>query len=480
MITTLAKYISNNLSREVRESKYFSILTDEAADISNKEHLSVVVRFVDSEKNIREEFVGFYLCEGGTAGVAIKELILQASADLGLSMDDCRGQCYDGAGNMAGRLSGVSSLIRQAHEKAIYVHCMNHRLNLCVADTCSLALLSTMMNVVRALSDLFNNSPKRQQCLIAKIRELLPNNNHRVLIEVCRTRWISRIDGMDRIVQLLPAIISLLEDITLNSDIQVDENTTIGNWNIKSRNDAQNLINAVTFPFIVSVVIVRHILDLTRPLTVKLQRKEMDLLKAKDEIASLKSDLSQMQADIDARHHRLYSEAVNLARSVSVEPSMPRIVQRQVYRANAPAPTPEDYYKVNLTRVFLDHSLQQLNDRFQDEVYLCYKGLSIIPSVLLVNNLNWRKNVQEFCNYYRQDIPNAGGLDAELHLWERMWRDQQSRQADIPDRISDTLKLIDKEAFVNIFTILQILATVPISSSSCERSISTLRNLKNY
>ncbi|XP_068686728.1 52 kDa repressor of the inhibitor of the protein kinase-like [Montipora foliosa] len=356
MITTVGKYISNNLSREVRESKYFSILADEAADISNKEHLSVVIRFVDSEKNIPEEFVGFYLCEGGTAGVAINELILQASADLGLSMDDCRGQCYDGAGNMAGRLSGASSLIRQAHEKAIYVHCIN----LCVADTCSLALVSTMMNVVTALSDFFNNSPKRQQCLIAKIRELLPNSNHRVLIDVCRTRWISRIDGMDRIVERLPAIISLLEDVSLNSDIQVDENTTIGNWNIKSRNDAQNLINAATFPFIVSVVIVRHILDLTRPLTVKLQRKEMDLLKAKDEIASLKSDLSQMQADIDARHHHLYTEAVNLERrSGSVEPSVPRIVQRQVYRPNAPAPTPEDYYKINLTRVFLDHSMDE-------------------------------------------------------------------------------------------------------------------------
>ena len=59
MITTVGKCISNNLSREVRESKYLSILADEAADISNKEHLSVVIRFVDSEKNIREEFVGF-------------------------------------------------------------------------------------------------------------------------------------------------------------------------------------------------------------------------------------------------------------------------------------------------------------------------------------------------------------------------------------------------------------------------------------
>lgn len=88
----------------------------------------------------------------------------------------------------------------------------------------------------------------------------------------------------------------------------------------------------------------------------------MDFLKAKDEIASLVSDLSQMQADIDARHtDHLYTEAANVARSISVQLSMTRVVQTQVYWANAPTPSLEDYYKVNFTRVFLEHSLQQLN-----------------------------------------------------------------------------------------------------------------------
>ena len=41
-------------------------------------------------------------------------------------------------------------------------------------------------------------------------------------------------------------------------------------------------------------------------------------------------------------------------------------------------------------------------------------------------------------------------------------------------------KFIDKECFVNIFAVIHVLATIPISSSSCERSISTLQNLKNY
>lgn len=475
MITTVGKYILDNLSREIRDSKYFSVMADEAADISNKENLSVVIRFLDSIKSIREEFVGFHLCEEGTTGQAIKQLIVGAVAELGLSMDDCRGQCYDGAGNMSGRLNGASSLIRADYENAIYVHCMNHRLNLCVADTCKLPLVRNMMDVVRKLSEFFNNSPKRQQHLINTVKELMPRANHTVLIDVCRTRWIERIDGMDRIVEILHPILATLEDITLNRNAPGG-----GKWNHTSRNDAQALINAVTFSFLVTLVVVRHILGLTRPLTVKLQRKAIDLLKAKDEVALLKSTLTQLQTDIDVRHHQLYGEAVILARRVSVQPSMPRITQRQVYRDNAPAPSPEDYYRINVTTVFLDHALQQLDTRFQDEVYVCYKGLSLIPSILLANDLVWKQNVLDFCDHYRQDIPNIAGLQAELLIWERMWKDKNDRGEDIPDRIATTLEFVDQEAFVNVYSILQILVTIPISSASCERSISTLRNLKNY
>ena len=171
-------------------------------------------------------------------------------------MDDCRGQCYDGAGNMAGRLNTASSLIARENEKAIYVHCMSHQLNLCIADSCSLQLVRNMMGTVRKLSEFFNNSPKRQQHLVEQIKKLLPDNNHRVLIDVCRTRWVARIDGMDRIVEMLLPVSAALEDIALNRD----ENGDIGcgNWNVDSRNDAQALLNAISFTFIVAIVIIRH------------------------------------------------------------------------------------------------------------------------------------------------------------------------------------------------------------------------------
>lgn len=78
IINTVGSYITSKISAEIKESKLFSVLADEAADISNKEQLSLVLRFVDSSHQIREEFVGFYPCKTGTSGVALKDMILKA------------------------------------------------------------------------------------------------------------------------------------------------------------------------------------------------------------------------------------------------------------------------------------------------------------------------------------------------------------------------------------------------------------------
>ena len=83
-------------------------------------------------------------------------------------------------------------------------------------------------------------------------------------------------------------------------------------------------------------------------------------------------------------------------------------------------------------------------------------------------------------NNLSQEIRDSKYLPAELLLWERIWKGKNDRREDIPDSIDATLEQIDKDAYVNIYTILQILITIPISSASCERSISTLRNLKTY
>ena len=53
-------------------------------------------------------------------------------------MNLCRSQGYDGAGTAAGIYNGTAALIRSDFKKAIFVHCASHRLNLCVAASCSI------------------------------------------------------------------------------------------------------------------------------------------------------------------------------------------------------------------------------------------------------------------------------------------------------------------------------------------------------
>ena len=42
---------------------------------------------------------------------------------MNLSIQNCRGQCYDGASNMAGSKSGVAAQIKTEEPRAIFTHC---------------------------------------------------------------------------------------------------------------------------------------------------------------------------------------------------------------------------------------------------------------------------------------------------------------------------------------------------------------------
>ena len=74
IIACCGDHIREKILTEVRKAKYFSILADEVADISNTEQLSLVLRFVDERNEIREEFVDFLPCMDGTSGQALADI----------------------------------------------------------------------------------------------------------------------------------------------------------------------------------------------------------------------------------------------------------------------------------------------------------------------------------------------------------------------------------------------------------------------
>ena len=76
IIEVCGDYIRNKLLKEIRVAFFFSISADEVADLSNKDQMSLVSRFVDSDLNIREEFLGFAPCDRVTDGETLAGIII--------------------------------------------------------------------------------------------------------------------------------------------------------------------------------------------------------------------------------------------------------------------------------------------------------------------------------------------------------------------------------------------------------------------
>ena len=82
---------------------------------------------------LRRRFVRFVDCQEGMTGLALTKYIEDTLDDVGLPLQNCRDQGYDGASAMSSERKGVSGRILRKNPKALYVHCSSHRLNLVVA-----------------------------------------------------------------------------------------------------------------------------------------------------------------------------------------------------------------------------------------------------------------------------------------------------------------------------------------------------------
>ena len=459
--------IKENITSEIKNAKFYSVLADEAADVSNLEQMAIILRFVDSSSQIREDFLGFVVCNEGLSGQAITAIILQVIKELDLDPSLCRGLGYDGAGNMSGKCNGASSIIKRQYPKALYLHCRLHLLNLCVASACSIPVLRNMMSRVKSVSDFSNMHPKRFALLAAKIKEIKPSSRHAHLIDVCRTCWIARIDGLDVFAEVFEGVVLALETIKNNEE---------RHWSSDSVRDASGLFHGtVAFDFIICLVIVSRMLKITRPLTKQLQSPTIDVVACQDEVNLLYTMLERDRNEIAELNQKWFEEAVKIAEKVGTTPSKPRTAKSQQHRSNTPSESPSEHYRRVVSIPFLDHLITQIDSRFTDEnMKLLYVSYGLPANVL---KTNWMENFSVFLSMYTDDLPEPHYLQTELRTWESK---RETSSGTPPETLPDLLPRIDKITFPNLYTAFQIAAAIPVTSCSCDRSISVLRCLKAY
>ena len=106
----MALQVLREITDAIQKAQYYTLMADEVTDISNREQVAVYMRWIDSDFQPHEDFIGLYKLDFIAASkfVSVLEDTLQR---MNLRIFNCRGQCYDGASNMTGVRNGVSSQI---------------------------------------------------------------------------------------------------------------------------------------------------------------------------------------------------------------------------------------------------------------------------------------------------------------------------------------------------------------------------------
>jgi len=419
---------------------------------------------------------------------------------------------------MQGKYNGLQAKVKELCPQATFVWCHAHRLDLIVISSVGSCLAA--MNLFGNLEKVFvfiSCSKKRNFLYREKQKFLYPKSRIRAIKKVETTRWMSQSYALTTILQTLDAILDTLDEIK-NVEGQVD---------FKTGAEFSGLIEYLqSFNFLLTANIFSKIFDYIEPVSRALQAHNIDLIMATDMLKNTQKNIESLRNDqmfkniyeSTKQDGKIYNFDLQLATSSNRRRRVPR--QYDEKSRDQSFEDPIVSYKVNTYFVILDTISADLKRRFNDnyiniakDLYLltpkCVSDImekSSFPLDAFVSICNVYNKylvredvIREYSQFIKSKINLNSGIVSDLvHpiLGENsdlsnIESDEESEYiSEITDNDNHTSMSIIKmyklfvntgliTVFPNLFTILKIGVTLPISSASPERSFSKLKIVKS-
>jgi len=173
---------------------------------------------------VKESFVGL-ISHGAVDYVNLTQDVL---IKLGLNINNCRGQGYDGASVMSGAHSGVQTRIKHIVPSAKYVHCCSHNLNLVISDAAKCHnKVKKFFETVQNVFNFFASSAPRW-ALLALGQHFGDTVQKKVLKKICPTRWEARHDAVFSLKVRFIDVLKALTCMALTSKKTTERTLTSG------------------------------------------------------------------------------------------------------------------------------------------------------------------------------------------------------------------------------------------------------------
>ena len=128
--------------------------------------------------------------------------------------------------------------------------------------------------------------------------------------------------------------------------------------------------------------------------------------------------------------------------------------------------------------------IAELKDKFSKQKATIRGAVQLIPAVLVAcdDEVEWKESILEFAAFHKDALPRYHEIGAELGLWWKKWKTAHLDGKHVPADAQGTFSATNASVFGNIFVLVVLLCIfkIPVTTCTCERSVSTLRRVKNF
>ncbi|XP_063741277.1 zinc finger MYM-type protein 1-like [Eleginops maclovinus] len=433
----------------------YSLIIDGTQDAAGVEQESFCLRFIDKNLQPREEFIGLYQVTSTTGeniASAAKDVLLR----LNLPLSQLRGQAYDGAANMSGRMQGVQAHLKKEQPLAVYVHCGPHCINLITQAACaSSTIIRDAIHLVHELGVLFHQSMKFRAIFatIAKSDHTAPYTS---LKPLCPTRWTVRTPAIRSVLNQYHSVLAATEEMAQSSMMDVAA---------KASGLHEKFLRGNT---LLGLLLAEDVMSMLEELNISLQQRRQTTSGMLAAVEHVKRGIQEKRSE--GHFGQLYMRASQVVTSVSLQPIKMPHVRMPPKRFTGPAMqhqhhTAQDYYRVQYFGT-LDTVVTQCSERFSQE------GLQRLQKL---ENIVITGKMDTLINEYPE--LDAMSLDIQLKMFKANYPSTSLSE------VAEILKGMTPEVrhlFREVEALLRLVMVVPASSAEAERSFSALRRLKTW
>ena len=483
---------TNAICEQIHTSKYFSIECDEVTS-HKKAFMSIILRYV-TDFHIQERCLKLVPVSSLT-GRSLADVILSVLSDHNLPLMDLIGKGFDGAANMSGKDEGVQQhLFEAGAQLSVYFHCFAHRLNLVLEH--SVENVTTIKTVFDAIGDIYrfmDGSPKRHALYKEHVKKQEITSGKTALHSLSDTRWTAGSDNLDVIINVYPALLSMFKQMS----------------NEGNGTAAGLLFRIKQFDFVSACLVLQKCFSLSRHASEYLQSEEMDLVTAVVAIQDLTSTYEAMRSQEEfnklisnslffARENQSTlstTETVTPAKRRRCLPSRFRDGQTIIMGSNSlPWSHPEgdsvaDRLRQNFFHPFLDRLLAELKQRFSDQACELISDAAVFyPQHMSPTNMHKVENLAKFYNFDEEQVGQQYLLFSQSVICQNWKLDYDKHQKSLTKTgwisLPTLLKVFGENhlqhLYKDLFRIIAIVATLPVTVASCERTHSKVKLINNY